>query len=267
MVRNRRIRKSIATVLVVFAAAGSGSVGAGAAARAVATKSRGDIRLREAAQVTRNDRADVTFELRPATTGSGVSVVARSGDLQVTKTVRPGGDFAIELAAGEDKVTIGASAQGATVSRGRAVIALRRSDLSEEPLSRVRLLLAESSAVVKFRAVAARLMEDNDRSHEALALILADATVGLLTGDVAAPRRVARFLVEGRLRNVRNAALAQSCFELMETRMVEAWNDYGSCYYSTSYNTFYQYLCSWRWTIEVESYWFNFLSCTGFNFS
>jgi hypothetical protein len=255
----------MAAVLVICAGAANASTGA--AARSAATRTGGDIRLREAAQVTRNDRADVTFELLPATSGSGVSIVARSADLQVTKTVQPNGDFAIDLAAGEDKVTIVGSAQGATVSRGRSVVALRPSDSSEEPLSRVRRLLAESTVVVKFRAVAARLIEDNDRSHEALALILADATVGLLTGDVAAPRRIARFLVEGRLRNVRNASMAESCFELMETRMVEAWNDYGSCYYSTAYNSFYQYLCSWRWTIEVESYWFNFLSCTGFNFS
>jgi hypothetical protein len=249
----------------IVVATGIGSVSPHAAAAAKeARAAMGDIHLRPAAQVTRNDRADVTFELRPAASG-GISVIARSGDLTATKTVQPTGDFVLELAAGQDRLSIAASAQGVVVTRGRTSVALRRDDQPEEAEVKARTLLAASGSLVRFRAVAARLMEEQDRSAGALGLILADATVGLLSGDVGAPRRVARFLVERRLRNVREAGMALDCFTLMETRFVEAWNDYGSCYMSTEYNSFYQYLCSWRWTVQVESYWFNFLSCTGFN--
>jgi hypothetical protein len=265
MVSTNGFRSGAAAVVVIAAViAGNGSSTVGARS---ARQAGSDARVQTAAQITRNDHADVTFELRPAAAGGGIAVVARSADLQVTKTVQPGGDFVIELAAGQDKVTIAGSGQGATVTRGRATIALRRTDSSEEPMARVRRLLAESNAVVRFRAVAARLIEDDDRTHEALALILADATVGMLTGDAAAPRRIARALAERRNRHARPVGMAVDCYTVMETRMMEAWNDYGSCYYSTAYNSFYQYLCSWRWTIQVESDWFNFLGCTGFNFS
>ena len=265
MVRNTGVRRWMAAVVVVCAGAANASTGA--AARSPATRTGGDIQLREAAQVTRNDRADVTFELLPATSGSGVSIVARSGDLVATKTVQSTGAFVLELTSSRDRVSIAATAQGATVTRAGRSVVLRRDDQSDEATAHVRRMLADSEATVRFRGVAARLMEGEDRSHAALALILADATVGLLAGDVGAPRRAARYLVERRLRNVREAGMALDCYTVMETRMVEAWNDYGSCYYSTAYNTFYQYLCSWRWTIQVESDWFNFLSCTGFNFS
>jgi hypothetical protein len=265
----RTILPRAMTMVVLGVAAMSVSAGAVAPKQGSGGASRGGasrVGPREAAQVTRNDRADVTVETRPALSGNGISLIARSGDLLVSKTVQPNGDFVLEIGAGDDKLTIAATPQGATITRGKTTVDLRRPDQSEAVAAKARRLLAESNAIVKFRAMAARLMEGEDRSNGALALILGDATIGLLAGDPAAPRRVARFLVERRLRNARPAGMAIDCFTLMETRFVEAWNEYGSCYYSTAYNTFYQYLCSWRWTFQVESYWFNFLSCTGFNF-
>jgi hypothetical protein len=253
----------MAAVMIVGTGLGSASPHAAATANGQPGTG-GDIRLRPAAQVTRNDRADVTFELRPAASG-GISVIARSGDLVATKTVQSTGEYVLELADGHDRLSIAASADGVVLTRGRTSVALRRDDRSEQAAGKARALLASSGSLVEFRGVAARLMEGEDRSASALALILADATVGLLSGDVGAPRRVGRFLVERRLRNARPAGMAIDCFTLMETRFVEAWNDYGTCYYSTSNNSFYQYLCSWRWTVQVESYWFNFISCTGFD--
>jgi hypothetical protein len=217
------------------------------------------------AQVTRNDRADVTFELRPAA-GGAIALVGRSGNFEVTKTVQSNGEFTIELATPRDHVAISVTGGGATVTRAKSPVRLSRSDASETPAAAARQLLAGSTAVVRFRAVAAALMQTDDRSHASLGFIIADATVGLLAGDVGAPGRVARLLGDRKRANVRPAGMAVDCFTVMETRMVEAWNDFGMCYMSTAYNSFYQNLCSWRWTIQVESYWFNFLSCTGFSF-
>jgi hypothetical protein len=224
-------------------------------------------RLRPVAQVFRNDRADVTFELAPASTGEGITVSGRRGDLEVTKTVQASGEFVLGLATARDRVAIAVTGRGATVTRGRTTILLPRSEPSEGQAIRIRRLLADSEAVVQYRALTASLMETDDRSHPGLALIMSDATVGLLGGDVGAPGRIARLLGQRRNANARRAGMAVDCFTTMETRMMEAWNDYGSCYYSTAYNSFYQSMCSWRWTLQVESYWFNFIGCSGFNIS
>ena len=102
-------------------------------------------------------------------------------------------------------------------------------------------------------------------SAAAVAVIVADGTVGVLTGDVGAPGRGAQHLSRrGRARS-RPAALAVDCFYLMETRFVTAWDDYVSCYYAVQDNPIYANLCAWRWTLQVESYWFSFISCSGFS--
>jgi hypothetical protein len=265
-------------VVMVMAMAGLGAgLGAGApVAKADVTRAHEGVRptaeaegtiagAAPAAQVKRNDRADVTFELRPSADG-GVTLGARGHGLTITKTVQSNGDFVLDIETARDRVVIAASGSGATVTRGDSVLTLSRSDSSDAPLVAVRKALAGSDAIVRYRALAAALMQNDDRSHEALALIIADAAVGLLTGDVGAPGRVARLLGERARGRVRPVGMAVDCFTVMETRMVDAWYDYGLCFESTAYNSFYQSLCSWRWTIQVESYWFNFLSCTGFSF-
>src|SRR3954470_5649502 len=52
--------------------------------------------VQRAAQVTRSDKADVTFEVRPAS-GGAIEVSGRSGELQVKKTVQSSGDSVLEL--------------------------------------------------------------------------------------------------------------------------------------------------------------------------
>jgi hypothetical protein len=217
-----------------------------------------------AAQVTRNDRADITFEIRPASAG-GVEVRGRRGDLLMKKTVQPTGDSVLELADGHETVTVAISAQGTRVTRKGTTVMLGRATPDDAAEARVRRLLAESSVVVRFRAATAALLEANDVTAPAVAMLIADATVGMLTGDVGAPRRIAEHLARRGRSSVRQAGMALDCYTVMEQRMVEAYDDFGSCYYSTAYNSFYQSLCSWRWTLQVESYWFSFISCTGFN--
>ena len=106
-------------------------------------------------------------------------------------------------------------------------------------------------------------LKSNDRSPAALAVIMADAAVGLLTGDVGAGRRAAKSLARGTLAGLRPAAMKTDCYESMESRFYYAWNDYAQCLVDVMWSSFYQSLCGWRWLLQVESYWFGFLTCSG----
>ena len=220
--------------------------------------------IRPTAQVTRNERADVTFEVRPSETG-GVEVSGRSGDLTITKTVQSTGEFVLEVATGRDKVSIAVTGQGTTVIRGKNTVRIPRGGASGDNEGKARRLLADSGGVLQLRGLAATLLDADDRSPSSLAVIMADATVGMLTGDVGAPRRTAQFLAHRANGNARPAAMALDCFSLMETRMVEAFSDYVGCYDSVYGNPLFTNLCGYRWIVQVESYWFGFISCTGFS--
>lgn len=241
-----------------------------AAPRAVAVRAvqgRGGAQVRPAAQVTRNDKADATFELRPAADG-GAEVTAVSGDLRVTKTVQATGEVVLKLASGQETVNIAITNNGTTVQRGRQRVDLPRSSRSNSRIGEARRLLADSPSVLRYRALADALINADDRTPSGIAMIITDAEVGLLTGDVGAPRRIAEHLGRRGRAGTRPAGMALDCFALMETRMTEAWTDYVSCYISVSGNILenrMQELCAVRWLVQIESYWFGFLSCTGFN--
>jgi hypothetical protein len=275
-------RRAMASAMMILAAGvahagpATGSLGPPAAVSCVADANVGNavsrpagVRpkglVRQAAQVTRNDRADATFEVRPAPDG-GAEVAVRSGGLQVKKTVQGTGEFELDLTLEHDSVTLTVAGRGITVTRGRTRVERSRQEPGGQSAVRIRRLLADSPAVYAFRTMSAALLEANDHSPPAVSMLIADAMVGMLTGDVGAPRRYALFLARGaRAAGVRPAALAVDCFTVMEERFVEAGNDYNACYESTSGSTFYQDLCSIRWGLQVESYWFSFLTCSGFN--
>jgi hypothetical protein len=218
---------------------------------------------RPAVQVTRNDGADATFELRPADDGS-VTVVGTSGDLQMSKSVRSDGGFQLELTSGSDRISVSATGQATKVTRNGTTVSLPRGASSEENFSDVRQLLAGSKAVVQFRRVGAALTDADDRSGPGVAMVIADAAVGQLTGDVGAVRRAARYLARNGSSNTRPAALLPECFQTMEADMMFALNDYSDCLGSVWGNMFWEDLCAWRWVIEVESVWFTFIGCSAF---
>lgn len=220
--------------------------------------------VKRAAQVSRSEQADVTFELRPLENGA-VQVVGRRGRLEVTKNIQPTGEFELELSSDRDRVTIAVSSAVTKITRGKTTVALRPGTSDEDEEVKVRRVLAESKAVTQFRAVAAALVDTDDSSPGAMAFVIADAVVGSLTGDVGAPRRTAQHLGRKARRNVRPVGMAADCFAVMEQKMMFASNDFNECWVGTLFNSFYQTLCSYRWVIQVESYWFSFISCSGFN--
>ncbi len=216
---------------------------------------------RPVVQVTRHDGADATFELRPTDDGS-VAMVGSSGGLQISKRVTSDGAFALDLSTGTDSVTIAASGQGTTVARNGTTISIPRTAASDDRPAQVHRLLAGSPAVMQLRRLGAALTDAEDRSAPGLAMVIADAAVGQLTGDVGAVRRAARYLAHNGGSNTRPASLLPDCFQSMEGDMMFALNDYAACLGSVWGNMFWEDLCAWRWVIEVESVWFTFIGCS-----
>jgi hypothetical protein len=216
-----------------------------------------------AAQTSRNDKADATFEVRPAADG-GIEVVGTSGGLNVKKVVHASGESVLTLGTDHDNLSIATTAQGITVTRNKTTLSLLRSDASEANGDKIRRLLADSQAVRQFRRMSATLIETDDRAPASLAAVIGDAVIGQLTGDVGAPRRAAAHLAR-RSSKLKPVALRPDCFAGMEANMMYAAQDVASCYSSVGNNSFWEDMCSIRWVLQAESYWFEFLSCTGFS--
>jgi hypothetical protein len=215
-----------------------------------------------AAQVIRNDRADATFEIRQRDDHS-VEMNGRSGDLQISKSVTSDGGLLLDLRTGSDHVSIGVSGQGTTVTRNGATVSWPRGSSDARP-QEARRLLAGSESLLQFRRIGASLIEAGDRSVPGVAVLIADAAVGQLTGDVGAVRRAARFLAHAGDSNRRPAALLPDCFQTMDSDMIFALDDYAACLGSVWGNVLWEDLCAWRWVVEVESVWFQFIGCSGF---
>ena len=217
---------------------------------------------RVAAQVRRNDKADMTFATS-ATRDGALQVEGRGGDLLIRKTVRHDGSFTLVLEAPRDRVTIEFANQSVSVARGKTTIALADPQNAENDLARAQRLLSNSPAVRLSRLAAAAVENSEDDSPESSAVLLSDALVGVLTGDVGAPARVARHLSRHVRAGIRKAAM--NCYYNYETEVYGAWVDYGDCLDSISVWNPIRWLCSLRYLVMAESSWFEFLSCVGFS--
>ncbi len=218
-----------------------------------------------AAQVTRNDRADLTFEVRPVSTGA-LLVQAVGGELVIRKTVEQSGSWTLELQARNDRVAVSVAEQAIRIMRGRKSISLTLETATDEQLTDVRRMLADSRAVALFRAAGAAIEASEDDAGPALAMLMADSLVGALTGDVGAPRRIARHLARHALSRARRIGMAGNCYAFWEAHVMAAWTDYVACLSEVSPWAPLQLLCAARWSLMVESYWWQFLTCASFPF-
>jgi hypothetical protein len=114
------------------------------------------------------------------------------------------------------------------------------------------------------RVAAAALQEAEDDSAAAVSLLMGDALVGVLTGDEGAPVRLARHLSR-HARGLVHRVATTDCYMQWERRVLKASYEWESCARSFSVWNPTRNLCALRWSLQVESYWFTFLSCTGFN--
>jgi hypothetical protein len=217
-----------------------------------------------AAQVRHVEPADLTFH-GSTTVDGGIQVEGRGGDLLFRKKVLQDGRFTLELEGRRDRVVVEVNHDTIAVVRNRRRIVVNVASEPEEGLAVTQGLLAGSHAVRLLRQAATAIQDAEEDSAASASLLVADALVGMLTGDVGAPGRVARHLARHARARVRRAAMQTDCYYSWEQATLAASYEWESCARAFSVWNPTRHLCALRWAIQVESYWFTFLSCTGFS--
>lgn len=230
----------------------------GGIAAATSQAIRSGAAARPAGQVRHYQRPNLTFSASTTIEGE-VQIEASGNDFGLRKKVQSSGAYTLDLEAGRDKVTLRVTETEITIDRGGQIIIVAP-DSPQAVADSVRRMLADSGAVRRLREAGAMFEADEDDSPAAAALLLSDAVVGALTGDVGAPRRVARLLSK-RARSLARSAGQRppSCYYQWEQTMMWVWMDFEECTVLWNYGSW----CYARWTLQSESAWFSFLSCSG----
>ena len=103
-----------------------------------------------------------------------------------------------------------------------------------------------------------------EQSPAGAALLLSDALVGLLDGDIGAIERLGRGIAARRAARLRPAHFSNSpgCFEIYEAEVIRAWIDYQECRNSFAWWNPLKEGCTLRWMLWAESAWFSFIGCS-----
>ena len=203
----------------------------------------------------------------------GVALNATAGDLTVNKQVYADGRFVVRVATrDEDRLLIQGTANGIRISYGTEAALDLRTDHDVDHAGRARRVrgwLAKSDAVLRFREINEALEQQDVLSPEALSLRVTGALLADLLGDPGAARRLSRAItakLEQRLRKAQSggSGYAMTCWDTYARLVNQAAYQLQSCYSSFAvYNPLRQ-ICSFVWTLQVESAWFQFLSCSSF---
>jgi hypothetical protein len=200
-----------------------------------------------------------------------LAVSATAGELTVRKQVYADGRFVVRVATqGEDRLLISGTASGLKVTYGREAALELRADRDSDYDSkarRVRGWLARSDAVQRFRQINEALEQQDALSPEALSLRVTGALVSELLGDPGAAQRLGRSIsskLAHRLRKVQNGYTAASCWDTYQRLVMAAANALEGCLNSFAVYNPMRNLCAFVWTLQVESAWFQFLSCSSF---
>jgi len=210
-------------------------------------------------QVRHFDRANITVSAGAAADGA-IEVEATGGDLTFRKRVQADGRYTMEIEAPRDKVSIGVSENAITVTRGGKTITVTP-QASQRQADGLRRLLADSRAVDLLRNAGAEFEASGDDSAASTPVVLADALVGTLTGDVGASRRAGRRLSAKSRAELRPVGRPVTCYYQWEQSILWAYMDYEECFYGRYFPLLW---CALRWNMQAESAWFHLLACSGF---
>jgi hypothetical protein len=219
---------------------------------------RASLAVRPAGQVRHYPKPNITFSASTTVEGE-VRIEASGGDFGFRKRVQSTGAYTLDLEAGGDTLRFRVTGSDITITRGKQVVIITP-DSPESVATAVRRMLSDSTAVKKLRETGAMFEAEDDDSPAAAAVLLSDAVVGALTGDVGAPHRIARLLAKRARALSRSAGQRPpSCYSQWEQTMMWVWMDFEECTVLQNLGPW----CTLRWTMQTESAWFSLLSCSG----
>jgi hypothetical protein len=232
-------------------------------AAAAVTQSTVRLAQQPAAQTRHFESVNLTVNVG-TTAGGAIQTEARRGDLVFRKQVQSNGRYTFDIESPRDKVAIAVAETGIQVTRGPTTVTIDP-EMGHGQMDQVRRLLADSHAVELLRNLGAALEASEDDTPALVPLLIADSVVGTLTGDVGAPRRTARFLSRRARAQLRPAQTthAQTCYHQWEQALLWAFMEFEECVFLWDW---WFGWCSFRWTMEADSAWFQFLTCSGLGF-
>ena len=207
------------------------------------------------------DVGSMTTRLGRDATGA-LRLEGTAGDLRFEHRVLRGARLELRLNRGDDQVSVTADHEAVVVKRNGRQVRLAMNSATERDLLATQRILAGSTAVFRFRRVAAAISPDRRRTVEGAAVVMADALLGTLSGD---PQAVARLVdgIRGSQPQVRLTSSEddKSCYERWEAEAIRTWDDYKLCLIEA---WALRDLCALRFYLAAEANWFELLGCIAF---
>jgi hypothetical protein len=203
-----------------------------------------------------------------ASRDGGLRVTTTIGELDVRKTVYADGRVEIVLEAGRDRLAVSMAPYSVDVERRgrRAHVDVGRDE--EEDWLNVKEVLAGSRALRLFRGLTAALDPATLETVAGAAMLSGDALLGYLDGDVGAIPRLAEHFIKQRKAKLKPASFEDEfvgekrCYDIYEEETARAAREYNECRRAFNWYSGWQAACAFRWTLQVESAWFQFLACS-----
>ena len=236
------------------------TLGGGAASARTPAQGSPQMPLQPVKQVS--GRAELGLTVSVSTTNDGGMLLSATAvDLSFRKVVYADGRYQAQIEQGRDRIAFAGSAGRLVVTYGSKSLTLSADQDDQQP-ARVRALIVSSPALRQFRRLVAQLEATGDVSPEMLGLRVTGAVVSEIDGDEGAVRRLSRELRAKFSANVKKVRLRASCYDAYQDLVVRAAAQMEQCMGQFSVWNPMRQVCAGVWTLQVESAWFSFLSCS-----
>jgi hypothetical protein len=235
-------------------------LGGGTAAARTPAQGPAPLPLKPIKQVS--GRAELGLTVGVSTASDGAMLLsATAGDLSFRKVVYADGRFQAQIEQGRDRIAFAGSEGRMVVTYGSRSLTLSADQDDQQP-ARVRALIVSSPALRQFRRLAAQLEATGDVTPEILGLRVTGAVVSEVDGDEGAVRRLSRELRAKFSANVKMVRLPSSCYDTYQALVVQSAAQLEQCMGQFGVWNPMRQVCAGVWTLQVESAWFSFLSCS-----
>jgi hypothetical protein len=213
--------------------------------------------------------ASIPFEVVRHPDG-GIEILVHGPGVEFRKTSYQGGRFVMQIATEDDRLGIAAGDEAITVSRNRQSVSMSAAGARREALDKIRRLLEGGTAAGALHEFAGSLDERAQESPAVYAILVADAFVSVLTGDIEATKCLVQRAREARARSSRGGGGARvrpaqwvDCWVGYSGSLMTAFGDMISCIGETAWLGDVGLLgCEGVYFLRAEGYWFEYLSCS-----